>query len=188
MAGVLAIEAAEKITASRKVQKVALVAVAPDGARSVDLESAVKQNFSKHGVASESLRTLFPEKPATVQELARLVQAQGYDSLLCMGPRNTIQIETSGDRGQSETLQNCLASYLSGKFPTGEPLEVVSVVEGAPLQVFKGNVRVFDLASQALIWESAIHVKMPANLRTSMQTSFLAREINKAIDTSGLLP
>jgi hypothetical protein len=109
-------------------------------------------------------------------------------------------------------MESCLASYLSGTYPTGEPLEVDPVAAeapvtpapsaetgslkapiptnpaAAPLAIYKGTLRFFDTASEQLLWEGSVQVKVPAQLRTGIQTKVIAYETSKAVEKSGLLP
>lgn len=201
--------ATEARAPSHKVRKVAIVALARDAARAAEIESAVKETFTGHGVAADSLRT-FARQQATTKDLADLLRSNGYDALLCMGPRKTIQIE-AGNKTKRATMDECLSSFLSGNYPTGEPLDVYPVTAdapvtatgggsgslrspipsnaaAAPMTIYKGTLRFFDTATQELIWEGRVHSKMPAEMRSGIQIKVLAHDIRQAIEKSDLLP
>src|SRR4051812_16159541 len=78
----------------RKIHKVAIVNLALENTRAAAVEASVKDGLLKKSVAADSLRTLTigDKKPADAQELASVLKAQGYDSLLCVGARKTMRI------------------------------------------------------------------------------------------------
>lgn len=204
--------AVKKEASAHKLQKVLFVALARDAARAAEVEEAVKQEFTQKGIPSDSLRVVAGKTSASVKELTDLIRAQGYDSLLCMGPRKTIRITPQDKAGGFASMENCLTIFLTGTYPSGEPLEVDPVVaepiaaqpEGetgsslkapiptnpaaASVGVYKGTLRFFDVASEGVLWEGSIHLRMPRDLRTGFQTKLFSREVIKAVQKSGLLP
>lgn len=203
------VQSAEKPV--RKIQKVVLIALARDGVRAAEIEAGVKHKLSEHGVVSESLRILANDKAITVQELSENLKSQGYDSVFCMSPRKTIHIAPTDQVGKAASVVNCLNSYLTGNSPSGEPLEVDPVISevapgmdagkpgssrspipsnpaAAPFSVYKGTLQFFDTSTGSLLWEGLVQVKVPADMRGSIQTKVVSYEINKVLQKSGLLP
>ncbi len=205
-------QGAAKTAGARTVQKVIFVALARDAARAAEVEAAVKQELTHKGVTADSLRVVAGKTSASVKELVELIRRQGYDSLLCMGPRKTIRITPTDKAGGFASMENCLAIFLTGTYPSGEPLEVDPVIAetlpaqpageagstlkepmptnpaAASLMVYKGTLRFFDTATERVLWEGVVHVKMPSDMRTGFQTKRVSHEIIKAVKKSGLLP
>ena len=210
-----AVRAADAVPA-RKLHKVVIVNLAWDTARAAQVEAGIKTDLVKKGVTAAGIRTLTlgDKKPATVQELVAMMQAQGYESLLCIGARKTMQITPTDKANDFPTMDSCLSIFLTGAYPSGmslrsEPFVVEvqptqrpqaganygtsrtpmgSAPGAAPVTYYKRTIRLFDVSQQTLFWEKKIMVKMPAELNESLQTTWIAHQTLKTLEQAGLLP
>ncbi len=196
--------------ATRTAQKVVVVALARDATRAMDIEIAVKDALMKRKVSAESLRVVAKDKATTPKGLAQYIREQGYDTLLCMAPRRTILVTTKDKEGGFSTMQNCLSIYLTGNYPSGEPLELDPVIAetapvgvgtnlgsqrtpiptnptAVPLTVYKGTLRAFDTGTGNVIWNGNVHAKMPEDIRSRWESKLLTLSVIEAIEKSGLL-
>jgi hypothetical protein len=195
----------------RPIKKIAIVALARDTARAAEVEAALKTNFVQHGVAADSLRSLVGRDASAAEILDRL-GAKDYDTLLCIAPRKTIRMAPPEAGSKIATLESCLKTFASGTLPTGQPLDynllaadprkppaltqgsdlrgppIPTNPHGGPIQVSKGELRLFDIASSKLLWEGLVGVKMPAELQEDLQTKFIAREVWSVIENGKILP
>jgi hypothetical protein len=201
---------------ARKIKKVAIVNLAWDTARAAEVEAGTRDGLVKKGVQADSLRalTMGDKKPAGVEELVALIKSQGFDSLLCVGARKTLQISPSDKENDFATMDTCLSIFLTNQYPSGmslrsEPFVVdaqptlqravggsmgtprtpIAVNAAAsPVTYYKRTLRLFDVADRTLFWEKKIMLKMPADLRESGQSAWVARETTKTLEQSGVLP
>jgi hypothetical protein len=190
------------------VKKIALIALGKDAAHSTEIESGLKQNFAERGVRADSIRLLFaPTVP--VPKMIDQLHAQGYDSIICVAPRKTIQFDESAKESAETDIRSCLTTYASGNYPSADPVEVSPggtgsmsspAIQGnlnapiptnpaaAPFQVSKGTLRLYDVASGRLNLQQSIVVKMPADLNTELQLRYITHTIWQVITQSGILP
>src|SRR5580765_5255807 len=119
LAAPLVIARAAESVPARKLQKVVIVNLAWDNARAAEVEAGIKEDLGKKGVFASSIRTLTlgDKKPASVEALVAFLRSGGYESLLCVGARKTLQITPNDKANDFQTLDTCLSIFLTGKYP-----------------------------------------------------------------------
>src|SRR4029077_11123524 len=103
-----------------------------DTALSAQVESGLKDNFSGKGVSASSLRVLFANT-VPVPDMIEQLRAAGYDSLLCVAPRKTIQISNPTTASAETDVHHCLTIYATGAYPSGDPLDVSPLSQDQPM-------------------------------------------------------
>ena len=190
----------------RVVRKWVVVALAKDAAQATEVESGLKRRLSERGMDAASLRDLF-STPAPVARMAEQLRSQGYEFLLCVSPRKTIHW-SARKAVANPRMEDCLAAYATGVFPSGDPLAVSPLDEEpsttvgiqdeehgpipgntgeSPFVVHKGLLRLFDVATGKSVWQGFVEARMPDNMRTSSRMPLVVDAIWQELIKAGLL-
>lgn len=161
-----------------------------------DFERALRDALWRYQAKPEPCSDLISRLPSpSGPALKSQLNSSGIDSLLLIETRPMIQLESKavGSR-KGPALDSALNAYVAGPAPTTPEmlaLESVTAPTGRnriEQDVVRGTMRVFDMGSGALVWQTDVHVKAAVDMKTKDRHVRVAEAAAKRLSQHRVIP